>query len=379
MNQDTQEEKMKILKISQPTPEPKTIIDIKKPTDYNGDLLYYNVKIYNDIGTTPPIPCEMSETRVAPLIEDCSQYMIGVQRFTIPTMIPLQIYPDPSIVTTQYRVALSYKTNVVSKPIDFVNFYEDALYAPKREILSFQQILDMINIAYQKCYNDLIVLDPSFAGIAGGPPIFQYDAISRLILFYAPDIYSNYLNATTPCSMSMSSTFYLQYIVGFPTRSPDPVLPVGVLGAVFIVENRIDNIKVVGPTTFYKMYAEYDMRALFNHLSSLIFETSSIPSNPEFIQSENNVSRRILVDFEVQAGYSNGDPIQFSTSGLSNVRWHAMNASVPLSTFDVKLYVQYKTGQIYPLYLLEGDLATIKFVFAKKSFLKGTNLSQPIT
>lgn len=370
MNQDTQEEK---------TPQPKTIIDIKKPTDYNGDLLYYNVKIYNDIGTSASIPCEMTETRVSPLIEDCSQYMIGVQRFTVPTLIPLQIYPKPSIVTTQFRVALSYKTNIVSKPIDFINFYTDALYAPGREILSFQQILQMVNEAYRNCYNDLIVLDPSFAGVAGGPPIFQYDPLSRLILFYAPDIYSNFLNPTAPCSISMSPTFYLQYLVGFATRSPEAFLPVGVLGAVFIVENQINNVVVVGPTTFYKIYAEFDMRALFNHLSAIVFETSSIPSNPEFIQSDNNVSRRILVDFETPAGYNNGDPIQFSTAGLSNVRWHAMNASVPLSTFDVKLYVQYKTGELYPLYLLEGDLATIKFVFAKKSFLKGTNLSQPIT
>lgn len=369
MNNDTEEKKT-------------NIIDVKKPKDYNSDLLYYNVRIYNDIGSAEPNPCQMSETRVSPLISDCSEYMIGVQRFTIPVTIPLQVYPEASIVNTQFRVALSYKTNVVSKPIEFIDFYKTSLYAPNRQIISFKQVIDMINQAYKKCWDDLVILDPSFSSL-GGPPIFAYESTTNLFVIYAPQIYSNYFDTVTPCSISMSSTFYLQYLLGFPTRSPDSVtpsfLPIGVLDTIFIVENQIENVKTIGSITFYKMYAEFDMRSLYNHLSALVFETSSIPSNPEFIQSENNVTRRILVDFETEAGYSNGDPIQFSTSGLSNVRWHAMNASVPLSTFDVKLYIQYKTGELYPLYLLEGDSATIKFVFAKKSFLGGIKLSQPVT
>lgn len=366
--------------MNEETPK-KNIIDIKKPKDFNGDLLYYNVTIYNDIGSAEPIPCQMSETRVSPLIDNCSEYMIGVQRFTIPTLIPLQIYPEVSVVNTQFRVALSYKTNVVSKPIEFIDFYKNALYSPGREILSFQQILDMVNRAYKKCWDDLIVLDPSFSTL-GGPPVFYYDSLSSLIVIYAPAIYSNYFNFITPCSISMSPTFYQQYFIGLVSKSPDSIspspLPSGVLGSIFVVENQIENVKIVGSTTFYKMYSEFDMRSLYNHLSAIVFETSSIPSNPEFIQSQNNVSRRILVDFETESGYNNGDPIQFSTSGLSNVRWHAMNASIPLSTFDVKLYIQYKTGEIFPLYLIEGDLATIKFVFAKKDFLSGMKLSQQL-
>jgi hypothetical protein len=96
-------------------------------------------------------------------------------------------------------------------------------------------------------------------------------------------------------------------------------------------------------------------------------EQATIPANAEFLQSENNESIRILTDFEAEAGYSNGDPVQFSTSGISNVRLHAMNSDKPLLNIDLKIYIEYKTGQTFPLYLFENDLATIKLVFVKKT------------
>jgi hypothetical protein len=164
----------------------------------------------------------------------------------------------------------------------------------------------------------------------------------------------------------MTFPFYLNYFNSIPTKGP-PLNPPGSLDIVFIVENRLENTLVSGPVTYYKMQGEYDPRSVFNHLSGVQFRTSTIPANAEFLQSENNESIRILTDFEAEAGYSNGDPVQFSTSGISNVRLHAMNSDKPLLNIDLKIYIEYKTGQTFPLYLFENDLATIKLVFVKKT------------
>jgi hypothetical protein len=346
-----------------PSPPPKTV-KIEAPEDANQDIIYYNITMYNDLAEEKPILAEMNETRVSPIVERCSDYLVGVQRFTVPVNIPLQIYPEESQADNIYKVALTYLTTTIIKPVKYISYSNIFEYVPNREILSIQQILDMTNDAYQKCFDDLIIADPSFAG--NRPPFFVYDPNARLFTLYAQDIYSNYQNPANYCGITMTFPFYLNYFNSIPTKGP-PLNPPGSLDIVFIVENRLENTLVSGPVTYYKMQGEYDPRSVFNHLSGVQFRTSTIPANAEFLQSENNESIRILTDFEAEAGYSNGDPVQFSTSGISNVRLHAMNSDKPLLNIDLKIYIEYKTGQTFPLYLFENDLATIKLVFVKKS------------
>ena len=345
------------------------IIEIKKPVSSNDEILYYNVKMYNDLVTEQPILAQMTETRSSPLLDNCSDYYIGVQRFTIPVNIPLQIYPNATNVANLYKIGLTYSSSTVVKVIDYISYSNIFEYVKNREIIAVQQILDMINLAYKKAYEDLILLQPALAGIADAP-FFLYEPSTRLISLLANEVYGNWEKGPplVNCAITMTFPFYLQYLIGIPTRGP-PFNPSGAPDIVFIVRDTLINRLTIAGKTYIKMSSEFDMRSLYNQFSNIIFETSSIPSIPEYIQAENNVTKRILVDFEPSAGFSNGDPVQFSTSGLSNVRWHAMNAQVPLSTFDIKIYIQYKTGETFPLYLLEGDLATIKFVFIKKDFL----------
>jgi hypothetical protein len=350
-------------------PQPPKTVNLEAPQDANQDILYYNITMYNDLKEEKPILAQMNETRVSPIVERCSDYLVGVQRFTIPINIPLQIYPEQSQADNLYRVGLTYKSTTITKPVRYISYSNIFEYVSNREILSIQQILDMTNQAYQECFNDLIIADPSFAG--NRPPVFVYDANARLFTLYAPDIYSNYQNPALYCGITMTFPFYLNYFNSLASKGP-PLNPPGSLDIVFIVENRLENTFVSGPITYYKMQGEYDPRSVFNHFSGIQFRTSTIPANPEFLESENNESIRILTDFEPFAGYSNGDPVQFSTSGISNVRLHAMNSDKPLLNIDLKIYIEYKTGETFPLYLFENDLATIKLVFVKKSLYEMT-------
>jgi hypothetical protein len=349
-----------------PSPPPKTV-KIEAPEDANQDIIYYNITMYNDLAEEKPILAEMNETRVSPIVERCSDYLVGVQRFTVPVNIPLQIYPEESQADNIYKVALTYLTTTIIKPVKYISYSNIFEYVPNREILSIQQILDMTNDAYQKCFDDLIIADPSFAG--NRPPFFVYDPNARLFTLYAQDIYSNYQNPANYCGITMTFPFYLNYFNSIPTKGP-PLNPPGSLDIVFIVENRLENTLVSGPVTYYKMQGEYDPRSVFNHLSGVQFRTSTIPANAEFLQSENNESIRILTDFEAEAGYSNGDPVQFSTSGISNVRLHAMNSDKPLLNIDLKIYIEYKTGQTFPLYLFENDLSNNQASVCKKDFIR---------
>ena len=349
-----------------PPPPPKTV-KIEAPQDADQDIIYYNITMYNDLAKELPILAEMNETRVSPVVERCSDYLVGVQRFTVPVNIPLQIYPEQSQADNLFRVALTYKATTITKPVRYISYSNIFEYVPNREILSIQQILDMTNEAYQQCFDDLIIAEPTFAG--NRPPVFIYDSNARLFTLYAPDIYSNYQNPANYCAITMTFPFFLNYFNSLTSKGP-PFNPPGSLDIVLIVENRLENLFVSGPITYYKMQGEYDPRSVFNHLSGVQFRTSTIPSNAEFLESENNESIRILTDFEPFAGYSNGDPVQFSTAGISNVRLHAMNSDKPLLNIDLKIYIQYKTGQTLPLYLFENDLATIKLVFVKKTLYK---------
>ena len=376
MNNDSKQEnvdnisKIQIREEVKNIDNPKNIVKIEKPTPSNDDIIYYNIKMYNDLESEKPLLAQMSETRSTPLISNCSDYYIGVQRFTIPVNIPLQIYASAENVNTLYKVGLTYANTTIVKTIDYINYTTLFEYVKDREIIAVQQILDMINAAYAKAYTDLVAAEPAFAALAVDPPLFVYDSGARLISLIANEIYGNWERGPpfVFCAITMTFPFYLQYLIGLPTRGP-PFNPTGAPDIVFIVKDNLINRLTVGSKTYIKMNAEFDMRSLYNQFSGIILETSSIPSNPEYIQSQNNITSRILTDFEPTAGFSNGDPIQFSTAGLSNVRWHAMNAQQPLDTFDIKIFVQYKTGEVFPLNLFEGDLATMKIVFVKKDFL----------
>ena len=134
-----------------PSPPPKTV-KIEAPEDANQDIIYYNITMYNDLAEEKPILAEMNETRVSPIVERCSDYLVGVQRFTVPVNIPLQIYPEESQADNIYKVALTYLTTTIIKPVKYISYSNIFEYVPNREILSIQQILDMTNDAYQKCF-----------------------------------------------------------------------------------------------------------------------------------------------------------------------------------------------------------------------------------
>ena len=145
-------------------------------------------------------------------------------------------------------------------------------------------------------------------------------------------------------------------MVNDPYRHIIEFLPV-----LFTFRSLEDLIQTEEP--FTSITSEFPVGALFNQIKEIIFESDTIPVGAEYIQSSNNQQRRIVSDFTPEQDIGSR---QYYTYSPPIYRFYDLLATDPMYNMDIQIFVSYTTGEVFPLYLQPGEVATIKFMFKKK-------------
>lgn len=136
---------------------------------------------------------------------------------------------------------------------------------------------------------------------------------------------------------------------------------------ILIKDNKTNSTTYNGKD-YYAMEQEYTTLFLWNDLTTIVFETDSIPIEPEFLPAQKNIVRRLLTDFEPLSTINNRQAFQYYPQG--KVRYYDMKSNYPMSRIDLRVYWEDADGNTFPVYLGENDVLTMKILFRKKTMVQ---------
>ena len=313
------------------------------------DYIYYNVKITNDkLGVEKPVT--FSENRVTPILYDPSQYHCSIERFNIPTnSIYIFLFRDG-----EYKITLTYQGN---------DFTQNVLWIPNADDTSlrycwnYQSFLDMINETLASIFTALKTAHP--LALPTESPYLTYDSNTQLITLNAEKAYTDPTNGI--------DIWFNDILFGF-FGSFQSFKNIGniVKSNRLIVQDKKTNGAVIGGKPYYLMIQEYTTLFLWQDIQTLLFISDSIPISNELLQSQKNVTRSSLFDFELTAGLSNKESYQYFADRL---RWYDLISNQPLTKIDISVYFEDKYGDIKKMELNYRDTFTMKLVFKRRNKL----------
>ncbi len=384
------------------------------------DQVYYNVEITNN--TSLPKPAVFTETLTQPIITKCEDYYLSIVRFSVPgNAIPIfvcDIVPNQSNPNlTPYSVTLSYNgsdytQNIIYFSLQNVNAPLNAIPVQQNSqyyyVYQYNHMIQMINIALDSAFTALKTANP------GAPPtqapFFVFDENTQLISLVAQNLYSSTIASAATISIYANTFLVDRFLSGMLTRSfgygnangkdvlflfpPSTTIPT-TSGNVTMLPNYSDsyattlaNPQVTQPfeQRYYTSTLNYPPLYLFNtqgyntlnnwfSLKKIVFISGTLPVNPEYVKTLNtnssagNVAKSsILTDFEPILNSSGASRSLFQYFPQGPYRLISMLGTNDLTNMDISIYWQDIHDVIYPLYILPGQISTIKILFQKKSF-----------
>lgn len=357
------------------------------------DHVYYNASFSNSSpdNINYPALARIVDTRNQSIIRDPSVWHLSVIRFdTAATTIPINIPPmqDLSAKSGPTLCAVYLTYNGV-RHSQFVNFTaqttsEDILN--NRDIppgiFNYQQFLDDINRAYAA----------AFAAIAGPPalsrpPLFILDPVTKLIRLFV-DL--NYIPSQTALPITISFDEYTyQYLSNFELMSYNLFPGHQILTYDIVInDNNAQLMPPVGaaraglplsvqtlPVLLYQVQQTSPGLFRWSSIRSLFLTTTLIPIRADYTPTQttsaqnynSSSSRPILTDFLFP---ESDDPSQdhgiVSYLPTAEYRLVDMGATTALNTLDFQFFWTDFRGNIYPLYLKNGESMNVKVLFRKR-------------
>jgi hypothetical protein len=334
-------------------------VNVRNPKNVNlddDDNIYYNIRITNNEDTAKQ--AIFSENRVEPILENPSEYELAVVRFSVPALfIPIFLWKTP----TPFSVYMRYDGALIEQELEFIERANNPKNPPYGEaVWNYQQFIDIINEALKKCWDSMVALKPLQPTTE--PPYLTFDAKTQLCSINAEQLYDD---STDTIQIFFSKRLF----VLFPSFEEyvETITPTLTIYRMRIKNNK-NNEKTINGSDYYVMEQEYPTLFLWNDFTTIVFETDSIPIEPEFLPSQTNVVRRLLTDFEPLSDINNRQTFQYFPQG--KVRYYDMKSSYPMKRVDLRVYWETKDGAVYPIYLGETDVLTMKILFRKKPALQ---------
>lgn len=306
------------------------------------DLIYVNIKSVVEGQQT----FDFSANRVEPILQNPSDYELSVVRFSVPSSgIPVKIWNNE-----EYKITLKFNATTLEYPLLLIqNSNEPPLYE-NYSIYSYQEFIAIFNKTLKDLHDAMVLAEPTFAPTKECAVSLSPD--TNLITFYAQTLYG-----APSVELSFNFSLASQTLFDFVKLDTD-------LFKLKIQSTGINNISW-GGLFGYTMIQQSNTLASISDLDKIIFETSSIPVNPELLGTgSNNETRQVITDFNASNFTRDNLPIQFFPMGP--LRFYTLNSSYPLSKLDLIVSWEDKKGKVRPIFLDVNNPITVKLLFQKK-------------
>ena len=376
------------------------------------DKNYYDITISNlDSGTTIPPLLYFNESRTQPFIDKPEDYYLSIIRFSIdtgtilPVFIPEIQRNQPDINLTVYSVSLQY-TDPFLGPLSVQTFIEwrpqnlvsplppapnENIYgiqyngAGYYDCFQYQFFLNLVNEAFQTCFDDLNAL-VDLSPLTTHAPIMTFDIQNKIFILNCDvDGYSStlprpiqiFMNAslyqlfgTLPITINSVSgkdnqgnskgliyqiqtdTFGGASLTTFPPDAPDQYTAIQ-------VQQETSSIPVWSPVVAI-VFCSTTLPVVANQVSApLIYD------NGRTIQFSNNsniapIITDIVADNALYTPFLVYNP-------LAEYRLISLVGNSPLNNIDIQVYWRNRFGELNALRLPSGGSCTLKILFTRKN------------
>lgn len=408
-----------------PVKKKSTRVPLSLPHASPEDHIYYNVNLINNTNNVG-IPVEYSVSTSDPIIKRPNDYEMAVVRFSVPgSQIPIMVWDKykpvpgggtpvfppwdpitaPASKHQKFYVIVSDGTTtfsepVVSSPLFQTNPLYDYIFTEQlndgflyRVINNYESFIQILNEAIREAFVSLKVVNPLIT--ADNPPFLRYDGETELCEWLAPkssfasprlpfpgdsnplyswtnnpevSIYFSETLFTLLPSFGYDNTFP-EELAGFPFLDPRSYIGGILYQGIFL--DTGNNRETIDGVEYLVKTQDYSTITTWNDLSSIQFETSTIPVKPEFQADGNNnntlnkISRTLITDFVAPETTNNRDQIIYSGTGWQD-RYTDLNSSYPIRDVTINVLWVDTWGNTYPLYMGWQESFSLKMVFSKK-------------
>jgi hypothetical protein len=305
--------------------------------------------IINNQGTTL-VPISFNQTRTFPILMKPSDYYMSIIRFQIPGLT----IPYFTFVNGTYSVTLQYQNTIVQTNLIYISDNTGSA----QTVSSYQQFLDMVNVALATSYTGLGMLPTSTVA-----PYMIYDPPTQLFSLIVDKGY-----VTDGARVFFNEALALkfpnfQYIITIPIGS-------GLQGkdSEIVLGDKKNNTY---NTTFWQMSQSGPSFWSWPSWGSILY-IGNVNTPAEYYNSlsgnSSNDFKIQLTDFEPGINAAQDATSLFTYFPSGPYRLIDMKQNSPMSDFNFNIYYVDKQSQVQTqLYLFPGTVCTTKIMFRKKS------------
>jgi hypothetical protein len=321
----------------------------------SADQIYYNIIIRNE-DTPSGTQLVFSENRTVPVVSNPSDYDLACVRMLVPAFnIPLLFFPE-----TNFYVKLKYGAVEVQTDLQWIPNASANPFANlnKLPVYDWSEITKSLNNALELCKTTLDGLAPT---AAFDPPFMTYDAPSELFSLNGEIAgYDQALGSGNYIEIIFSAKLFEYY-----TNLSDFFL--GQFETQVLIYDQFDNTKTFNGKPYYSMQQSQPSLELFADIQKIVVFSNSIPVVQELQPTQDDVTRRILFDFNITGIPDKGSISYFPQGPL---RYYSLVSSYPLKQIDCEIRWESKSGETFPIFINQDTTASVKLLFQKKIALR---------
>lgn len=361
------------------------------------DMFYMNADVTNQNTEDIDTPMEYTTVRAQPILQEAGDWLVSCIRFSL----PLQNVPYMLVRPNEYWVGFSFGATPYMQPVVY-NYLPDYIFP--NGVWEFSYFTDRVNQAMRLAYNAMVAANP---GSPTDCPFIAYnEQIQRFVLYY-PESYVNNANVSIWMNNRLQILFgytneYFGYqpvtqqecrlvlTAQYTTGSQNRIVPVSASAATPIVGSGGFDMQIPNYTTLPPTYAlinqnwqytipEKNTNPEWIEWNKIILLSNSLPTVSEYTGSTGNLTQAAnaqsgilpaLTDFAIDSSVG----VQFRGTVVFNPvsqwRFAEFNKAGPLRSFDIRIALQAKNGQLYYPTIPANSAMTIKLFFVRKDFLK---------
>lgn len=363
-------------------------------TNESPDIFYIDVLV-NNISNNTPIapPMSYNASRTIPYLYNPKDYYASCIQFSVdaPNIGIMECEIEPGATQNDcnlsiYEVALKYNNSIAYENIiwipqnstapiplppaqrpDFIQDTSTSYYT----LYAFSYFNELLNSALVRCYNKLLLLEPTLPPTMTMRMIYVSD--TSLFDFYVEDQWFNQETNNNPIYVYFNGplTNLYSYFVN------SKVLLEGNIYYKFLFNNTsaypLENLN---PIQLYMRQEGVSIK-LWSQNVSIVITSQSLPiyqstifspllyyNNITLTPENNALNENIILEYMLPSSYYNE---KITYEPLAQYQLIELNSTSPLFNFDLKYYIRDFLGRLKPIYMSSSSSSFTKIGFFKKS------------
>lgn len=362
------------------------------------DVIYYNISINNTSPDTAgltkgkfalPLTANVQANNNIPILKNPNDYIGAIVRFSVPC------FATPTISFIVQTGQSDINLGIGSFTLEYDGIFSNQvfhIYRPQIEdavlpkpplitqdfstyyyfLYSYIWLIDIYNTALATAFTDL-QSKTSGSLTNAKVPFFYYDPNTQLISLYADATYFD-SSLVKPIYIYFNSVIS-QYFNGFPFNEVNVGSSNGVDDYFLITGANGINQKTLNSILYNVVSQEFISLGYLSPLKNIIITTTmNVNSEIFYVQSpsvlQNNNYINVLTDFipDLSGGQEAGVGSKIFIYNASSL-YRVFNFIDNNPLYSIQLGISWvdALGNIFPLLLVKGTIATVKLMFIKKS------------